>query len=352
MNLRPLLLPFSFLYAAVARLRNLFFVTGVWKEKKFDIPIILVGNLSVGGTGKTPHVEYLLDLLNKDYRLATLSRGYGRKSKGFVVAGKGVDATMIGDEPMQYFSRYDDVTVAVCEKRTEGIEKLMDADKNLQVIIMDDGYQHRQVNPGFKILLTSYDKLFTRDFVLPAGDLREPQSASGRADCIIVTRCSESMTANEKEQLLKELRPLKHQQVFFSSLVYNELIAFYSNETLPLNELTSRKVLLFTGIAHPNHLHNLVKQHAASVELVQFSDHHEYNTKDITLLKEKFDKFAGASALVITTEKDYQRLRNTPLMKELESLPCFFIPIKVHIHQQTEFNQAIRNYVEKNKRNR
>ncbi len=352
MNLRPLLLPFSFLYASIARLRNLFFVTGIWKEKKFDIPVILVGNLSTGGTGKTPHVEYLLDLLHKDFRLATLSRGYGRKSNGFVVAGKGVDADMIGDEPMQYFSRYENVTVAVCEKRAEGIEKLMAADKNLQVIIMDDGYQHRQVNPGFKILLTSIDKLYTRDFVLPAGDLREPRSAYRRADCIVVTRCHENMTLNEKEQLKAEIRPLKHQRLFFSSLNYKDLSAFFSHQTLKLEELKSRKVVLFTGIAHPEHLHDLVMKNAAAVKLVRFADHHEYNRKDIALLKEKFDKFADASAILVTTEKDYQRLRNTPFMKELESLPCYFIPIKVHLHQHEEFNQTIRNYVEKNKRDR
>ena len=213
MNFRLILLPFSFMYSAVARFRNLLFDTGILKQQKFPVPIILVGNLSVGGTGKTPHVEYLLNLLHNDFRLATISRGYGRNSNGFVMAGKGIQTDLIGDEPMQYHAKFENVTVAVCENRVEGIQKLIEL-KKPQVIIMDDGYQHRHVNPGLKILLTPKDRPFVSDFLLPAGDLREPRSAYQRADIIIVTRTQPGMNSDEKEAAKNEIRPLPNQQLF------------------------------------------------------------------------------------------------------------------------------------------
>lgn len=348
MNLRVLLLPFSIVYAGIARLRNLFFDTGIFSQTSFKFPVILVGNLSVGGTGKTPHVEYIVEELHKDYRIATLSRGYGRKTSGFVVADMGVTASEIGDEPMQYFSRFDDITVAVCENRVEGINKIISLDKKPDVIIMDDGYQHRQANPGFKILLTAYDKLFTRDYLMPAGDLREPRSSYKRADCIIITRSSEVITEKEKNSIAKEISLKSHQQIFFSSLKYDDPVNIFSSQKISLNELKSKQVLLFTGIAHPSHLEKFLEENSAILEIISFPDHHAYTGKDIQRIREKFDKFAGENSIIITTEKDYQRIRNTHIINELNSLPCYFLPIKISIDRQEAFNNLIRNYVRKN----
>jgi len=348
MNFRLSLLPFSLVYSGIAQFRNLLFNTGVFKQKEFKVPVILVGNLSVGGTGKTPHVEFLIRLLRNDYRIATLSRGYGRKSNGFVVAGKGVSTDVIGDEPMQYYSKFEDITVSVCEKRAEGIEKLLVSEKRPQVIIMDDGFQHRHVNPGFKILLTSVDKLFTRDFVLPAGDLREPRSAYHRADCIIVTRTEVGMSKTEKDAITAEINPDPDQQLYFSSLVYDNPVHFYSATKISLTDLQARPVLLFTGIANPAHLENFLKEKTSRLETVRFPDHHEYTLNDIVALKQKFNKFTGLSPIVLTTEKDFQRLRNKDFMKELDSLPCYFIPVKIQIDQEEAFTHTIRNYVKTN----
>ncbi len=348
MNLRFLLLPFAIVYAGVARVRNIFFNSGIFKQRSFDFPVILVGNLSVGGTGKTPHVEYIVRELQKYYRIATLSRGYGRKSSGFVLAGKGVTAYEIGDEPMQYFSKFDDITVAVCENRVEGIEKLMALDKKLQVIVMDDGYQHRNVNPGFKILLSSRDKLFTRDYVLPAGDLREPRSAYKRANCIIITRSNENISQEEKDQISNEIGLKDGQHIFFSSLVYDDPIHFFSYQKITKQELKTKQVLLFTGIANSSHLVQYLKDTTAAMQSIKFSDHHEYTAKDILVIREKFDKFEGNNKIIITTEKDYQRLRNTVFIKELDSLPFYFIPIKISIDKEETFNHLIINYVKEN----
>jgi tetraacyldisaccharide 4'-kinase len=313
--------------------------------------VILVGNLSVGGTGKTPHVEYLVRLLQRNYKVATLSRGYGRRSSGFVVAGKGVSAEVIGDEPMQYFTKFENITVAVCEKRVAGIEKLKEL-VNPGAIIMDDGYQHRQVNPGMQILLTARDRLYTRDYVLPAGDLREPRSGSQRANCILVTRCDLGMTQAEKQQIVKSLNPASKQHVFFSSLVYDNPVHFFNTAELPVTQLAERNVLLFTGIAEPTSLEKYIAELSKAMVTVRFPDHHEFTRQDIVSLKEKFDKFTTGENILLTTEKDYNRLRGSEIVKELQGLPCYYIPVRIRIDREEEFNKIITTYVAENKGNR
>jgi tetraacyldisaccharide 4'-kinase len=351
MNLRPLLFPFSILYSTVAGIRNLMFDSGVLKSRRFTIPVILVGNLSVGGTGKTPHVEYLLRLLRKKFRTAVLSRGYGRKSTGFVMAGKGITAEQVGDEPMQYFSEFDDVTVAVCEKRVKGIEKLLEL-KSPQVIVMDDGFQHRWVDPGMKLLLTPFDNPFTSDLVLPAGDLREPRSGYRRASHIIVTRTPPQATDAQKGRIKDAIRPAPGQQVFFSSLEYGNPVSFFTNEQVEPARLPEKNVLLFTGIADPSVLTAYLEKKCSRLITERYPDHHEYSLRDAAWLRDKFDKFAGDTGIILTTVKDYQRMLGTPVIDAFRTLPVFYLPVRVVIDREQEFNDLILTYAGTHQGNR
>jgi tetraacyldisaccharide 4'-kinase len=335
--LRLLLLPFSLVYATAAWVRNALYDSGLLRKHGFDVPVILVGNLTVGGTGKTPHVEYLIRLLKSKYRLATLSRGYGRKTKGCVLAGKGSTAEVIGDEPMQYHTKFPGITVGVCENRVYGITKMLGLPNRPQVIIMDDGYQHRSVDPDFRILLTSYDSLFTRDFVLPAGNLREPSFGYRRAQCIIVTRTPEVITEKEKEKIRREINPGKHQHLFFSSLVYEDVIPFSGNGSVGIHDLHNTDALLFTGIANPTALVHQLKRSCKSVDHISFPDHHPYTEKDMIRIR----KQAGSGKVIFTTEKDYLRLKYTRAMEELKDADCRYIPIKVKIDHEKEFNKLV-----------
>ncbi|HMT30278.1 MAG TPA: tetraacyldisaccharide 4'-kinase [Bacteroidia bacterium] len=351
MNFRLFLLPVSFVYASIADIRNYLFDKNIFTQKLFKKPVILVGNLSVGGTGKTPHVEYLVRLLHKEFRVATLSRGYGRNTTGFVLGGKGSNSSTIGDEPMQYLSKFDDVTVSVCEDRTEGAEKLFAMQPPPDVIIMDDGFQHRKINPGFKILLTPFDQMFTQDFVLPAGNLRERRSGYLRADCIIVTKCEENLGVEAKRKLISDLKPSSTQEVFFSSITYADLISLFSAESISLNELSHYDVVLFTGIENPKPLYDFLKKKSKSTTEIKFPDHHVFTEKDILKVKGIFDKFANGKTIILTTEKDYQRLKGTAVLSSLSGLPCFYIPVVIKIDRENEFNTIIKKYVAENKGN-
>jgi tetraacyldisaccharide 4'-kinase len=344
-HLRLLLLPFSWIYATIAWMRNGLYDSGVLKKNKFNLPVILVGNLSVGGTGKTPHVEYLIRLLQNRFRVATLSRGYGRKSTGCVIAGKGTTAEIIGDEPMQYYTKFPAVTVAVCENRSQGITKLLDLQNKPHVIVMDDGFQHRSVEPGFRILLTSFDKLFTRDFVLPAGDLREPAFGYKRADCIVVTRTPEGISEKEKEKVRKELHPTARQELYFSSLEYDDPVPCFEEKRIRQEELSLMKVVLFTGIADPGAMIHHLKRHCADVHHISFPDHHPFSEKDM----QKVKSASGADKLIITTEKDFLRLKNTPAFEVIRDLSCYYLPIRVKIDREEDFNKTILSMISRYK---
>lgn len=343
-HLRLLLLPFSLIYASVAWVRNCLFDTGVLKKNKFNLPVILVGNLSVGGTGKTPHVEYLIRLLQSRFKLATLSRGYGRKSSGCVMAGKGATAELIGDEPMQYHTKFPGITVAVCENRVHGISKILQLPNKPHVVIMDDGFQHRSVEPGFKILLTSFDKLFTRDYVLPAGDLREPGFGYKRADCIVVTRTPDGISDQEKEKISKELSPGSHQQLYFSSLVYENPEPCFDENPLSSEQLSGLQVVLFTGIADPSNILHHLKRHCADVQHIRFPDHHPFSEKDMQKVQA-----AATGKTVITTEKDYLRLKNSAAFDVIRNLNCYYLPIRVKIDREDDFNKTILSYISRYK---
>lgn len=351
MNLRLLLLPFSWIFALVARIRNLAYDRNWIKHTRFELPVILVGNLSVGGTGKTPHVDHIIGHFSKTYRVATLSRGYGRKSTGFVIAGKGTNASLIGDEPMLYYSRFDNITVSVCEDRVEGVNRLLKLTPPPQLIVMDDGFQHRSIEPGLKILLTAWNKLFSDDFVLPVGNLREPASGYKRADIIIVTKCPQHLSDSQKKDVADRLKPTSSQHLFFSSVAYESLRPAFSAGS-GLTELHhSKKVLLVTGIADPAPMLSYFKSFEISPEILAFPDHHEFTEKDVNAIRKKFDSFADPKAIIVTTEKDLQRMKSPSLVHLFSDLPLFYLPITVAIDNQKEFIHILETYVAKSKRN-
>lgn len=328
--LRKILFPFAILYGFVTSIRNYCFDSGILKSQQYKLPIIAVGNLNVGGTGKSPMVEYLIRLLQDKYKLATLSRGYRRKSQGFILANESSTASDLGDEPMQFYTKYKQCSVAVDANRVNGIEELKRV-VNPEVLILDDAYQHRKVTAGFYVLLTKYEDLYVDDFMLPAGNLREFSSGAKRAHVIIVTKCPEKLTELEQQTMIKKLNPLKHQQVFFSTIVYNARV-FDDESSVLLSSLTNRFTLV-TGIANPNSLLEHLNTMGLKYEHIAFKDHHYFSDKEIEMLALKQQ--------IITTEKDYMRLK-----KRLNNV--MYLPIQTHfINKEEDFQQAIFNYIKK-----
>jgi tetraacyldisaccharide 4'-kinase len=258
---------------------------------------------------------------------------------------------MIGDEPMQYYDKFTDITVAVCENRVNGVQRLIDSGRNPGVIIMDDGFQHRWIDPGMKLLLTPFDHLYTRDYVLPAGNLRERRTGYRRADCIIITKCDDRLTEDVKKKLVREIKPVNGQKVFFSFHTFNNPVSFFSKETLTVDQLKGKNILVFSGISNPTALFLYVKSLTTNYQVREFPDHHIYTEKDIRSLIGKFDKFAGQS-VILTTEKDYQRIKGTSHFHLFDPLPCYFLPVTVRLEPSREFDEMILKYVEQHQRNR
>lgn len=343
--LRLVLLPFSFVYGLVVITRNFFYDHGIFTSRKFDLPVIVIGNLEVGGVGKTPMTEYLVNLLKNQYKTATLSRGYGRETKGFFYADKNSTAKSVGDEPLQFKEKFPDVTVAICEKRTEGVEKLKDGH---DVILLDDAYQHRALKPGLSILLFDFDKLNRPHFLLPAGNYREPFSGKKRADVIVISKCPKGLSAEGQEKIRWKMLLLPPQKLFFTEIVYQQLKPFFpSGDAVFTDKKTV--VFLLTGIANPKPLlQHLRKQH----ELVfhhKYADHHPFTSKNISKLVADFSACAAANKVIVTTEKDAQRLKEPVLRQALSGLPVLLAPIGIGFLGGTapEFAQLIKNYVRK-----
>lgn len=309
---RSLLFPFSVLYDGITTARNLAFEYGVLKQTSFTIPIIAVGNLSTGGTGKTPMVEYLIGQ-HKNINIAVLSRGYGRKTKGYRLVTAADDVLSVGDEPLQIKRKFKDtIIVAVCEDRVHGINELI-KNHNVELIILDDAMQHRYVKASTYVLLTNYDAMYSKDYLLPAGNLRESRRGANRAQHIVVTKCPESLPETLKSQIIASLRPTQDQQIYFTSIIY-ESIAMGKNGTIDLNDLKGKNVTVVTGIAKPAPFVEFVKTYAALTHIA-YKDHHNFNIADINEISSK--------DIVITTEKDYVRL-------EPYNLPnVFYIPMKI-----------------------
>jgi tetraacyldisaccharide 4'-kinase len=337
-------------------LRNKLYDRKIFPSTTPDIPTISVGNLCVGGTGKTPHIEYLIHLLKNEFYLATLSRGYGRSSSGFMLADTQSTAADIGDEPMQFKKKYAGIRVAVDEKRVRGVQKLLNNFPSLQAVLLDDAFQHRAISPGLSILLTDFSKLYIHDFVIPTGQLREFRNGSKRADIIIVTKCPHVLLPIERKRLTDEIKPQSQQQIYFSSIKYGDFIPLNVAKNPFTKEYYFERnfsVLLLTGIANTSALSYYLKDKIKNVEHVKFPDHHDFSKKDLERVKAIFNSMPAANKLILTTEKDAMRLKNTDFSTILKDLPVFYIPIEITFDEKDKnaLNNSILNYVRTHQRN-
>ena len=313
-------------FSIVTLIRNSLYDIGLYKSSEFNIPVISVGNLVLGGSGKTPTIEYLIRLLSKNYKIAVLSRGYGRKSNGFIIADSNSDANLIGDEPMQYFRKFKDIVVSVDSDRTRAINKLINLNLKIEIILLDDAYQHRKVKPKTSILLTEYSKIYSEDYIFPLGNLRESVANAKRADIILVTKCDKNINQNHKIKTIQKLNANKNQKIYFSSIKYSNMV--YSKEDKKsIDDLKNRKFILVTGIANSSNMVNYLKDKGYDFNHLSFNDHHNYSDSDISDI--------NANELVITTEKDYVKLYSRVTTK------LFYLPIEFIIDNEEEFNNQI-----------
>ena len=323
------------------------------------MPVINVGNLTVGGTGKTPHIEYLIRLLKGNFRIATLSRGYGRQTKGYMLVSNPSSTSMVGDEPMQYHTKFPDITVSVGEDRVAAIENLLKLVPKPEVILMDDAYQHRAVKPGLNILLLEHDSLMKKNYLLPSGTLREWKKGMSRADIIVVSKCPEILVPIERKRLAEHIPLLPHQQLYFSFFRYGDIARLHNkqgNMLIGTNYYFEKRftILLVTGIANPSGIAEFLKRKTDKLETMVFKDHHEFTTEDLRSITETFNNIANANKIIVTTEKDAMRLRNPELEEATRALPVFYLPVQVvfHHHDKEQFDTFILNYVRQNQTNR
>jgi tetraacyldisaccharide 4'-kinase len=340
---RWLLIPFSLIYGLVVGIRNWCYNRGIFKSTGFDMPVIVVGNLDVGGAGKSPMTEYLIRLLKGNHNIATLSRGYGRATKGFLMATAESKASDIGDEPAQFKHKFPNVDVAVCEKRVDGVEQLKD---NHDVIILDDAYQHRALEPGFSILLFDYSRVNEPHFLLPAGNLRESFGGRKRADVIIISKCPASLTDLEQGRVIKRIKPYPHQSLFFTTINYLQVQAM--DGTTVTNTIDNQTtVFLLTGIANPKPLLAHLKKQTQLVVHHNYPDHHRFSLKNISKLADEFSACTSQKKAIITTEKDAQRLGEQDLLPMVKKLPVLVLPIGISFlnNGQKQFDELVQTYV-------
>jgi tetraacyldisaccharide 4'-kinase len=331
--LRKILFPFAVLYGFITGIRNFLFDRGILKSYTFELPIIAVGNLSVGGTGKTPQIEYLIRLLSENYNVATLSRGYKRKSEGFLVADATSNAEVLGDEPFQFYTKFKNIQVAVDANRKNGIEQLLSQKQKPEVILLDDAYQHRKVKAGFYVLLTSYGELYCDDFMLPTGNLRESRSGAKRANVIIVTKCPSNLSLAEQNSIKNRLRIAGNQELYFTNIEYDEFI-YSEQEVRKVKDIVSTDKLLLAGIANPASFFTYLQ--TANDVCMDFPDHHHFSEKDILDIRNK-----SRNKIIITTEKDYVRL-----LGRIPADQLFYLPIKSQfLIGDEQFRKTIMNYV-------
>ena len=316
----------------------------ILKSASFGLPLICVGNLAVGGTGKSPMVEYLVANLKEKFKVATLSRGYKRKTRGYALANSTSTALEIGDEPMQFHLKFPDVPVAVGEERIHAIQQLLHDRPGTQAIILDDAFQHRSVKAGLNILLTDCNNLFTQDFYLPTGDLRDLKSSYKRAEIILVTKCKPDLTEIEKQKLITEINPTVQQHIFFTAIEYGQMYHICSNKIFNPGEKT--EVLLVTGIANPRPLKKLLEEHSTSYHMLQYSDHHIFTIDDLKEIKQKFKELETSDKIILTTEKDAVRLiKFNTVMNEL---PIYVIPIRHRFlfGEGSQFDKLVTDFIQ------
>ncbi len=350
--IRLLLLPIAFLYGIIIRIRNYFFDIGRTESKEYTLPIISIGNITVGGTGKTPLTELLIKTLIKDYHIALISRGYKRKTKGVLISDNNSSVYDIGDEPFQIKSKFPELTVTVAEKRVEGIDQMLNLKNKPEVIIMDDAYQHRYVKPGFSLLVCDYNRPLWKDFMLPAGELREPINGKKRANIILINKCPENISLKKQNYITKKLNLHTDQSVYFSTIGYQNCISlFCKNKTLTETDLQDYAVLLVTGIANPKPLLEYIKSKSNNVELLQFADHYQFKEVDLQKIINQFENLNGNKKIILTTEKDAVRFKEILNAENPISKSLWYIPIEIKIlnNQRKEFLGKIVNYVKQNK---
>jgi len=381
-KLNLILLPLSWIYGIIVGFRNMFFNIELLPSESFDLPVISIGNITVGGTGKTPHAEYLIRLLSKDYQVAVLSRGYKRKSKGFLLAKTNSTLADLGDEPLQMKKKFSNLVVAVDGNRRRGIHQLMDESMlpSVDIILLDDAFQHRYVNPSISILLIDYSRMLSDDHLLPAGKLREPARQMKRADIVIVTKCPDKLRPIDIRILTMKIKLQNHQNLYFTTMKYGELKAMVPttpnignsspqdeifddientvsnpvNNDLTMNQIRNNHlpVLVLTGIASPESLINYVRSFSPEVQTMIYPDHHEFGKKEARRITQAFEKIKPEGGVIITTEKDVMRIQNNPHMERL--IPYIYYPdLLIHFLEEegSVFEQKILDYVRINKRN-
>lgn len=346
-KLRYLLFPFTVIYGGVVTFRNFLFAKNVLKSSEFEVKTISVGNLSTGGTGKTPHIEYLIRLLKNEYKIATLSRGYGRKTGGFEQANDTSTHKEVGDEPLQFYNKFkEEVNVFVENKRVTGVMEILAKHPETEVILLDDAFQHRAIKPGFSILLSDYSSLFYKDVILPAGNLREMRTEANRADLIMVTKCPNDISEKEMEAISIKIKKIANKPVYFSRIKYGEIKSFNANlKVLRLNEFKDIETLLITGIANPKPIQKLLNNNEINYKHLKFPDHHNFTKKNISNIIDIFGSISG-NKIILTTEKDAVRLKS---IDELKELPIYYLEIEIEIiKNKKEFDNKILTYVKQN----
>ena len=348
------LLPLSWLYGLGVKIRNMLFEIGILHSESFDVPVISVGNITVGGTGKTPHVEYLIDLLKDKAKVAVLSRGYKRRTRGFVIADDKATVRTVGDEPLQMKRKYgNDITVAVDRKRCHGIRQLISEENDIDVILLDDAFQHRYVKPGVNILLVDYHRLIIYDKLLPAGRLREPLSGKNRADIVIVTKCPHDLKPMEYRVITKAMNLFPFQRLYFTCLDYKNITPVFGGEERPLDSIGKDcHILLLTGIASPRQMIEDLSPRCSNITPLTFGDHHAFTSSDVNLINNKFAAMPKPK-MIITTEKDATRLIGLDGLGEEVRSAMYALPVKIRfmLEQEESFNEKIIGYVRKNSRN-
>lgn len=346
--------PLSLIYKFVGDVRNFLYENEILKSKEYDLPIISVGNISVGGTGKTPHVEYVLRMLKDDFKTAMLSRGYKRKTKGFRIVEPDDDYTLCGDEPLQVKRKFNDVVVAVCESRTKGVEKLRELYPDLNLIILDDAFQHRRINPGLHLLLINYNYPISKDYVLPLGRLRESRSNVHRAHLLVYTNCPPKLTPMDRRILTKEVGVLPYQHLSFTKVVYEEpLHLLNASKNMSYEKLKGYNVLVVTGIAHSESFVEMLSQNTKGLIHIPYSDHHNFSASDIEKIRKSFAEMSKPR-IIVTTEKDAVRLRTCKYLTDELKSSMYYIPIRIELlcdeEEKKQFNNQIISYVRNNKR--
>ena len=343
--MRILLIPLSIIYLIYLNIKNFLFISGILKSTQFNIPVICIGNLSFGGSGKTPHTDFIVNFLKKKYKVAILSRGYKRKSSGFIEVNINDSFRRVGDEPLLLKRKHTNSLVIVCENRKFAITKIIQEHKDIDVIILDDGLQHRKIQAGLNILLTPYHNLYFNDYLFPFGSLRDRKNESKRADNIIITKSPNLISLLKKKEITKKAMFHKEDECFFSEIKYEKCIHLFNSSKPKIPE----EVLLVTGIADTHSLIEYLVSSNTRFTHITFKDHHDYNEKDIRKIIQHFEINQTTKRLILTTEKDAVKLLEFESL--LKDLPIYYLPINIKFQEEVKFKKLISEYVRKNKRN-